>query len=385
MQAETRRSGSRLRSLGLPALIVLVTAGLVALLVVTRPQLEPEPAPERVWPVEVIEARHRTYQPTLSLFGEVVAGRRSELRPRVDGLVVEIGEHFHEGGAVAAGELLLRIDPFDYQTTLAERRSLLVEARARLAKLGRDLGRAEELFADDSASEQFLDDARLAVAEQEALVEQREIGVRRAERDLADTRMTAPFAGVLADVNADLGKQVSGMGDAKVAELIDTSALEVRFALSNAQYGRLLEGGEPVRGRSATITWQVGSQQISYAATIERVAAEIAAATGGVDVFAVIDSGGRQLPLRPGAFVSVSLADKRYDGVLTAPDSALYGEETVYVVEEGRMSPRRIEIHGHDGSTMLFTADGDRPIRDGDRIIVTQLREGGAGARVAFR
>lgn len=375
----------RARRALVPLVIVAVTAGVIALMIATRPRLVPVVTPERVWPVAAIEARFGPVQPQLSLFGEIVGGRRSELRPQVAGLVVEIGPHLQEGGQVDKGELLLRIDPFDFETSVAEQRSLVKESEARLEKLRRDLKRTRDLYAQKNVSEQALDDAALAVVEQEALLEQRAIGVRRAERDLADTRLVAPFAGVLANVNADLGKEFTGFGNEAMADLIDTSELEVRFSLTNAQYGRLAEAGDPLIGRLVAVSWQVGDATLVYPAVIERVGAEVTASTGGIDAFAAIDSSGEQTLLRPGVFVSVTLADRSYDNVISVPESALYGEDTLYVVEDGRMSPRKVEIVGYSGADLLVTNAVEPAIRDGDQVVITQLREAGAGARVMLR
>ena len=372
----------RARRALMPLVVLAVTIGVIAVLIATRPRLTPVATPERVWPVEVVEVRLGTVQPEIELFGEIVADRRSELRPQVSGIVVEMGTNLHEGGQVEEGELLLRIDPFDYETTLSEQRSLLKEASARLRKLRRDLARTQDLYRQNNVSEQALDDAALAVVEQEALVEQRRIGLRRAERDLADTRLEAPFAGVLANVKADLGSEFSDFGNAVVAELIDTSRLDVRFSLTNAQFGRLAGSGSPLPGRPVQVSWQVGTQTIEYPARIERVGAEVMAATGGVDVYAAIDSGGEQTALRPGAFVSVRLADQSYDDVTRVPESALYGEDTVYVIKDERMSARAVQVVGYAGSDLIVAPAGEPPLQDGDLVVTTQLREGGAGARV---
>lgn len=369
--------------LGLPLTILALTLIGVVGLVATRPELEPVEKPERTWPVSVVEARHGSVQPRLELFGEVVAGRRSELRALVTGPIVGVGENFREGGFVAKGELLLQVDPFDYETALRDEEVLLREARATEEVVRRDLERTLELFDQKNVSEQFLDNARLKVIQQEALVEQRTIELERARRDLRDTRLVAPYAGVLSGVTGNIGKQLN-VND-KVADIIDTGRLEARFTLTNAQYGRLLESSEPLVGRAVEVAWQVGDESLGFPGGIARVGAEIAATSGGVPVFATIDSGGPQTPLRPGAFVSVKLPDKAYTQVLRAPDTALYGEDTVYIVEADRMAARRIRIVGYDGSHVLFVSASDPPIRDGDLIITTQLREGGTGARVAVR
>jgi RND family efflux transporter MFP subunit len=365
--------------------IVAVTVTIIFLLIATRPRMQSLPTPERVWPVEVVEAHYLTAQPKLKLFGEVAAGRRSELRPLVSGLIVEIGDNFRDGGIVRKGELLVLIDPFDYETALAEQRSILKEAEARQEMLKKDFERALELRKDNTVSEQFLENAQLELIEQEAVVEQRRISVSQAERDMKETRLLAPYDGVLNNVSANLGNQVSGFGNDKVADLIDTSRLEVRFSLSNAQYGRLLESREPVVGRPVQVSWEVGNEKIRYEARIERVGAEIVSTTGGVEVYAVIETSEAQTNLRPGAFVAVSLYDKAYQDVVRVPESAVYGEDIVYVIEDDRMSGRRIRIEGYDGANLLVTSAGETSIAEGDLIVTTQLREGGSGAKVEVR
>ena len=368
---------------GLPLTVLLVTVFLVWVLFASRPEQAPVDSPERVWAVDAVEVRHGTVRPELELFGEIVAGRRSELRSLVAGPIVEMGANFREGGRVEQGELLLRIDPFDFRTAVSESQSLLKEAEARLVKLKRDLERARELFQEKNVSEQFVDDAALAVVEQDALVEQRRIALERAERDMQESRLVAPYDGVISGLNADLGKQLT-VND-KVADLIDTSRLEVRFSLSNAQFGRLLNSEGSMIGRPVEVGWSVGSGQRSYSARIERSGAEIQAASGGVDVYAVIDTGGAQVALRPGAFVTVRVADKAYAEVVELPDSALYGEDLVYVIRDGRLAERRIKVHGFSGTNMLVSSSGDPLLMDGDIVVTTQLREAGAGVKVEVR
>jgi len=370
---------------GLPFLLTVGTVLIIALLIATRPRLEPVKKPERVWPVDVVEARYQTVQPELNLFGEIVAGRRSELLALVGGRIVEVGSNLREGGIVKRGELLIQIDRFQYETDLANQRSQLKESEVRLELLRRDYERAKKLFAEKNVSEQFLDTAELEMYQQEASVEQRAIAVKQAVRDLADSRLVAPFDGVVSDVNANLGKQISGFGADKIADLIDTSELEVRFSLSNAQYGRLLDSNVPVLGRPVQVFWQVGNETLNYSGTIQRVGAEIASTTGGIDVYAVIETVRKQIELRPGAFVSVAMLDKQFSDVLKVPESALYGEDIIYVVDNGRLSERRIEIQGYAGNNILFTTAAAPLIADGDLIVTTQIREGGEGARVDAR
>jgi RND family efflux transporter MFP subunit len=369
---------------GLPVLVLGAAVLVVVVLNLTRPRLQPVVVAERVWAVSAVSVKRATVQPELDLFGAVIAGRRSELRAWVAGPISRVGLNFRDGGVVKEGELLLQVDPFDYQTALADSRSRLKESEIRLTVVERDLKRARDLYAQKLVAPQFLENAELAVEQQRALVEQQQIAVQRAARDLADTRLLAPYAGVVGNVNADLGKQLSP--NDKVADITDVGRLEVRFSLSNAEYGRLLETGDPVVGRPVRVVWEVGDEKLGYEARIERVGAEITATTGGVDVYAVIAADAAATPLRPGAFVRVRVADRRYEDVMRVPETALYGQDTVYVINaEDRIEPRQIAIRGYDANDMLVASAGDPALQDGDRVLTSQLREIGAGVKVTVR
>jgi len=252
----------------------------------------------------------------------------------------------------------------------------------RMRTVERDLKRIRELYDENNVSEQNLDDALLAVEQQAATLEQRRIGLARAERALKESRLTAPYAGVVNGVSADLGKQLS-VND-KVAEVIDTGRLEVRFTLSNAQFGRILGDGGALEGRPVNVAWEVGDETLEFVATLARVGAEIDSTTGGVELYADIQSD-TATPLRPGAFVWTRMPDRTYRNVFRAPDSALYGNDTVYVVRDARMEARRIEVVGYTGDDILFVPAGTPAVVDGDQVITTQIREGGAGISVDVR
>jgi RND family efflux transporter MFP subunit len=368
---------------GLAMLIAGVTGVVIMLMVATRPTLMATEQAEPIFVVNTMPAAKSDVRPDLTLFGEVVAARRSELRALVAGPIVGIGPNFRDGGLVRKGELLLQIDPFDYETAVVEQDALLTEARLRMEKLRRDRVRAKELFKAKNVSQQFLDDAELAVLTQEAIVRQREVQLRRAQRDHADVRLLAPYDGVVNNVAADVGKHLST--NDKVADVTDTSQLEVRFSLPNAVYGGWLAHDEQIVGRPVKVLWRVGDDALEFRAVIARVGAAIKSATGGVDAFAVIDTQRRQSQLRPGAFVQVEVPDRRYVGVVMAPGSALYGEDVVYVIVDGRLAARRVRVEGRVGSIILLASAGEPPLMDGDLLVTSQLREAGPGSRVKSR
>ena len=349
-------------------LLLLATLLVISLLRATKDEPEVLVIPEKSWPVSVIEAQYSDVQPTLSLFGEVITSRRSELRSLVGGQVVQVGENFKEGAVVEKGELLLRIDDFEY-------RNAVIEESAKLEVMNRDFDRADELFKQGNISEQFRDNALLEKTKQELVLSE-------VEKDLRDTELFAPFDGVINDVQATLGKQVSTFND-KIGEIIDIKNMEVRFSLSKAQYGRLLEDTDKILGRKIEMSWTVGKRDLVFNASVSRVGAEITSNTGGVNIFAnIVINSGEESPLRPGAFVRLKMPDKTYESVVSIPETAVYEDKYIFIVNDQRLKKIMIEILGYDQSKVLVKPLDDSKIKNGDYVVVNQLREAGENVKV---
>lgn len=368
---------------GLPLMILLAVIVIGFYLLSTRKVLVPIAPEERVWAVDAVTASYADVQPELTLYGQVISARSSELRGRVSGRIVEVAANFRDGGIVEKDELLLSIDRFDYETELAQQRSILKEAEIAMKKSRRKYARAAELHDEKNVSDEFLDDAELNLRQEEARVEQQAIAVLRAERDLQETAIVAPFSGVISEQSVELGQQV-GSND-KLADVIDLSRLEVRFSLSNTQFGRLIGPEESLAGRAVKVTWEVGNEPLSFYGLISRAGAQISSSMGGVTVYATLDATDRFTRIRPGALVLVQVADRVYKNVIQAPDSVLYSDNTVYLVRDERLISEVVDVFGFSEGAVYFRPQADGAIVNGDLIVTTQLREAGVGALVEVR
>ena len=391
------------------ALPVIIVAGALYMyqqMVAARPEVPQRPARERVWSVETQKVSFDRVQPELRLYGETQSGREVALRALVSGEIIEVAPDLRVGAYVKKGEALVRIDPFNYEGQLVEARANLQEAEARLREIeastvserdalanaqdqyelgARDLERAKDLTAKGSLSQRTMDDRRLVVSQREQAVKQRENNlamneakadqqraaitrlerkVTDAERALENTTLKAPFSGYVTEVNAQVGRVV-GTNDVAVG-LIDGADVEVYFTLSDRQYGRIVEAGDDLVGRPITVNWYVGETPLTYTGHIARLAPQIAAATGGVRIIAVLDPKEDAALIRPGAFVEVMMPDRPYDGVVSLPETALYPDDEVFVVDgENRLEPRTVEVVGYDGDTILARGD----LKPGDPVI----------------
>ena len=358
----------KIKKMNRTALLLIATFALISFLRATKDEPEILVIEEKSWPVAVIEAEYSDIQPILSLFGEVITSRRSELRALVGGQVVQVGKNFKEGAVVQKGELLLRIDDFEYKNAV-------IEESAKLEVMNRDFDRADELYQQGNISEQFRDNALLEKTKQELVLSE-------VEKDLRDTELFAPFDGVINDVQATLGKQVSTLND-KIGEIIDIKNMEVRFSLSKAQYGRLLEDTDKILGREIKMSWTVGQRDLLFNASVSRVGAEIKSNTGGVNIFAnILIDDIKESPLRPGAFVRLKMPDKTYDSVISIPETAVYEDKYIFIVNNQRLKKINIQILGYDQSKVLIKPINNSKIKNGDYVVVNQLREAGENVKV---
>jgi len=387
-------------------------------LVATKPDVPKGPIREKSYTVETLAAVSADHAPTMNVYGETTAGREVELRALVAGEVVEVHPGLKAGGAVRQGEVLVAIDRFDYEgavteaeANLAEARAALVEsqggvalqegnvvrAREQLEFAQKDLERAEDLLGKGAVTERTLDDRKLIVSQrrqtleqaqnslalQEARVDQQTAAVKRlewrlrnAQRQLENTILKAPFDAIVRSEAAELGRLVS-VNDA-VVSLYGSDAFEVRFTLSDNQYGRLLAESGTVVGRRADVTWYLGSEPVTFPAIVTRIGADVASSRGGVDLIARIDGSKSRVPLRPGAFVEVSLSDRSYANSFRIPETAYYGDGTVYVVKDSRLEPRQVTSLAIDDGFILVEGD----LQDGDVLLTTRIPEAGEGLLV---
>ncbi len=403
-------------------LAVLIGAGFVAKdLWSSKPKVTPEPPQERVWQVSAATVRLTRVRPRIPAFGEITTARTVDLRPLVAGRVVSVGAHFIDGGIVTEGETLIEIDDFEGRARVDEALAELEQARARRAEIRavmqaqrsmlkrdrervemsrRDVARREELRAKGATSEKALDDSRMALnadqsrviatnleiekfsaqeRQQAAAIQRLDVVLRRARRSLEETRLAAPFDGFLVEVEVDIGTRV-GTGD-RIARLYDATRMEARFHLSHAKFARLRRGGDFV-GRKVRVVWRVDREVLAYEARIDRVDGRIDAASGGVELFARLIGNGVHTPLRPGAFVEVEIDDVTYEDVFRLPETALHEGDTVYVVEGGRLVPRKVEVAVRDGASVYVRSDA---IRDGGQVVATRFSEIGPGVKVEIQ
>lgn len=403
--------------------VAIVSGGVFVMqqLIAARPEVPQRPATERQIAVLTQQVVETTHSPTITVFGEVVAGRLVDLRALVAGEITAANPDVEAGRRIEAGDGLVEIDRFAYEGAVVEAEANLAEAVARLAeaeaRLGleqgqlagaedqlalaeRDLERAEQLAGTGDLTDRALDDRRLIVSQRSQTVDQRranlaieearldqqraaiqrlEWRLAQARRDLERTVLLAPFSGVIRSESVEPGRLVS-VNDV-LATLYDDSALNVRFTLSDSQFGRLAGEDAALVGRPITVTWSTGGQDVTLPGTIDRLDADIAAASGGVTLFGRVDHGAAPAALRPGAFVSVAMADRAFDGTVRVPETAIYNSDHLFTVVDDRLLRRPVDLVAWDGAFALVRAT-DGTSLDGAEVVTSRMTDAGDGVAI---
>jgi RND family efflux transporter MFP subunit len=407
---------------GLQAILMIaVLAGsyfIAQRLIATKPEPSQRPAFQTVYTIDTVTAARADNRPSFIVYGQTVAARNVDLRALVAGQIVSVNDDLRAGSRIAEGAVLLEIDPFEYRGALAEARANLAEARGRIAEnealiaaeearreplteqldLARaDLERMATLRERGTGTQQQLEARRLVVSQRQtaldqvdtaigvqkarltqlqASIERLEWRVEQAERNLASTELVVPFTGIVRSTTAEIGRNVSA-NDVVVA-LYEADTLDVRFTLSDAQYGRLAASETGIVGKNVDVRWSVGRRSYDYSAIIDRLGADIASARGGVEVFARIDALKDNVALRPGAFVEVTVPDRLFEGTIRVPDSALYGADRVYVEIDGKLQERVVEVAAFDGEEAIIASG----LEAGDEVLITRITEVSEGLLV---
>ncbi|MCF4097589.1 efflux RND transporter periplasmic adaptor subunit [Maritalea mediterranea] len=397
-------------------LAILAGAGFFAFqLVSSRPEPPERQARERTFTVRTIEATVQTAQPNLTYFGEIVAAGALDVRAQVAGEIVEIHPDLAVGNQLAQGDLIARIDDFTYRGALTEAKASLAEAQLaatearerlqlerdnlsfaqeQLDLSKKDLERAQTLLQSGALTQKNVDDRELLVSQREQALKQRQANiaiqqaqldrqlasmerfewqVERAERNLANTEIRAPFDAVVSAESIAPGKIVNA--NEALVSLYRQDQLDVRFTMSDRQYGQIFADG--LIGRPIRVVWEVEPQNLTAKGTITRAGAQIDAAKGGVEVFARLENA-EASTFRPGTFVKILVPGRAYEDVIRLPETAIYDNRLIYTIEEGRMVPHDAEIMARDGAQLLVRAD----VADGAKVITTRLAQAGDGLAV---
>ncbi|MBB3189185.1 efflux RND transporter periplasmic adaptor subunit [Halomonas cerina] len=385
--------------------LAILVLGVAAFLVlrVTAPEPATVVPQERRWRVETLPVSLADHVPLLPLYGEVTAPGRITVTAPLAARVA--ARPVRDGQRVEAGELLVALDEADVQPPLAQARAEVADLEAQVEAENVEhrsdleaLGREQELLdnarrqwertrslvernlvsrADLDAARNELARARVTVATREgqiaghparlksleARLARARAALSAARRDAERSRVVAPFDGVVSGVRVAKGDQVAAR--AELLDIYPSDGLELRARLPQRYQPELLAALEAEERLFAT--GEDGSRWI-----LEGLAGE----SDPAGTEAIFRQLGERVGLRPGSLLPVRLQRTPAPATLAVPQSALYGDDALYVVdEESRMRhlavTRRGLVDGPEGQQWALVAGS--ALEESQRVIITHL------------
>jgi RND family efflux transporter MFP subunit len=361
-------------------LIAGILLAAVALSVVMVQMKPTPPRKERVELdplVEVLVLESMTANFEVTSQGTVQPRTETVLSAEVSGTITSISPKFIEGGLFAAGEVLMRIDPTNYEVAVDQAEALVKQRQIEhdgASKLREQGYRAEAEYASAAAA--------LASAEAELV---------RARRNLERTYIRLPYQGIVRTKETDLGQFVNP--GTRLGVTFATDFAEVRLPLTDTDLafvdlpvaGDLMSQGS-ADGPAVQLTATQKGRPISWPATIVRtegVVDEKSRVTYAVarikDPYALYHEA-QVLPV--GTFVKASIEGISATDIVRVPRSVVRGSnQLVFVDTEDKIRMRYVDIARSDAN-YVYIAEGVEP---GERVVLTTLESPINGMAVRIR
>lgn len=364
------------------SIIILLSSAVVTFFIfLTEPEAQHEGATiKTAMLVDVVRVNRGNYTPTVVATGTVEAAKDIILSTQVGGEVVKISENFIPGSFVKKGEILLQINPADYRNTLQLRKSDLQLAQADLSiEMGRqDVALKDyELIGDEISPEnQELVLRKPQLESAKANVAAAEAAVNQAELDLQRSTIRAPFDAHIINRNANEGSQLEP--GAELGRLVGMDEYWLIANVPTAKVNWLTfaenEGhsGSDVKIVNKT-SWPAGQYREG---NLFRLVGALDAQTRLARVLiSISDPLVRQTgldtipPLMIGTFVEARIQAREIPDVIRLDRDYLRQGETVWVMDDGKLRIRKVEILFQDAE-YAYIRNG---ISDNELVVTTDL------------
>jgi RND family efflux transporter MFP subunit len=345
----------------------------------SKPQIQRRKPPPLTPVARTVKVETKSQPIVIRCEGTVKPLKEINLVPQVGGKVLYVSPALINGGEFKKGEVLLRINPIDYQlaVTLAEAKVKDSESKLELAKEEAAAAREEwHLIKGDSLKSRkkppplVAREPQLAAARAKLKADRAEL--RKAKLSLGRTRLRAPFKGRVSHENVDIGQYVTP--GQPLAGLYSIDAAEIMVPLEDKDLfwfhvPGFTEGDGP--GARARVRAQIGGRDLTWSGEVVRAEGKIDERTRMINVVVrVMDPYAKRPPLAPGLFAKVDIEGRQLQDVAVIPRSAIHADDTVWVVgKNGHLSFRKIKVARVQGGTVL-TRSG---LEDGELVVISSL------------
>ena len=362
------------------ALLCAATA-VAAMLYLSKPSAqiaEPEYKPVSI---DVTTAVKETVRVTVQAQGTVGALRETAIMAEVSGRIIETAENLVVGSFVAEGDVLLRIDPRDYQTSLLRAQasvesaeSSLVQEKGRSAVAQREW---EKLPSGSQRSQEaknlYLRKPQLELAEAQLLAAMADLNTARDR--LERTIIRAPYNSLIRAKHSELGQFV-GAGS-RLIDVFSVDQAEVRLPIPQSKLDYLeLPGVEGYTEEHVIDLYtDVAGQIKHWKAMLHRTEgvfddrSRVLYTVARIEDPYALSSPGAE-PLRLGTFVNADIEGREFSSIVVLPRHILRAGNSLWIVDDSNiLRNRQVSVLRTDGDEIFVSAG----LAEGEQVSLTAV------------
>lgn len=370
--------------------MIIVGLGALSFLVLTasKPQLKRTKPPAPKPTVRVMKVETGPQAVIIKGEGTVRPLREIQLVPQVSGKIIYISPSLVDGGAFKKGDILLRINPVDYQLAVTLAQARVKDSVSKLKIAEEEAAAAQEewrLFYQDKDTRDIdppplvAKEPQLAAARAKLAADRADL--QKAKLNLARTEIKTPFNGRVGAENVDIGQYVSPTQN--LATLFSTEAAQIVVPFEDESlYWFHVPGFTPGDGPGAAVKVRTrfAGRESEWEGRVVRAQGKLDERTRMVDVVILVEKPyATRPPLAAGLFVTVEIQGRTIESAAVIPRSALRENDTVWVVDEsGKLSFRKVEVARLTTASAILKGG----LYSGEMVVTSALKAVTDGMRV---
>lgn len=317
----------------------------------------------------------------LELPGRIAAFNSSEVRPQVNGIIIE--RLFEEGSKVTNGQQLYQIDPTVYEEAYTRAKANFQRAEANLKYLDLKIKRYDKLIKNNAISQQAYDDTQVAYNQAQAETNIYKTEIAQAKTNLDYTKVYAPISGHIGKSSITKGALVTANQSEALAKITQLEPVYVDMTLSSnklIQFKSQLKNTENIPVVLFFNSFNSNDNQYPIEGKLQFSDVNVNPSTGSVLLRAIFPN--PEEILLPGMFVRAKINFAESDYILVPQKAAIRtpdGNLNVWVIDgENKVHPTPITINNSIGNKWIVSSG----LKVGDKIILEGFQKIFPGATV---
>jgi len=389
----------KVKKILLPIVIIVVTIVLM-IIIFKNPPTSKRAKPSKAAQMTVVTTTliPQNYQVIVQSFGTVKPRTQSVLFSQVSGQINKVSKQFRAGGFFEQGDMLIQIDDRDHRAEVKIAQASLMSAKQSLQEEGARVKQAEadwqRLGNGHTPNALVLrrpqyEAAKAQVLSAEALLDKVRLSLER-------TKIVAPYAGRVLKKNVDIGQVISS--NTQLADIFSVDTVEIRLPIKNkdlplmklpeeyrnADEQSKSEDNESSMSSNVVISSDLMGEQL-WQGKIVRTESAIDEVSQQLYVIAQIirpyDSKYNQgAQIKMGQYVTANITGRKVKNALVIPSSAIYQGSYVYIVQDGLLMRKNIQLGWKNGTEAIVT----QGLNAGDELVLTSLGQVSSGTPVAI-